>query len=122
MSLPKSSFRPVSPGACANTAQHASRWRTGISRDILCVQFTAPAYETDECSLFNLRVADKRGMDVQRRSAVPLEGRFDQPFTLLHVIVAGQSLSHAEAVAAFRRLYAREPTADVRLLRFMKEG
>ena len=53
---------------------------------------------------------------------MPVEERFDPTLTLLHVIVAGERLSHAEAVAAFRRLYARDPAADARLLEFMKDG
>ena len=61
-------------------------------------------------------------MDAQRRSHVPAEDRFDPTLALLHVIVSGENLTHAEAVAAFRRLYARDPAVDARLVQFMKEG
>ena len=61
-------------------------------------------------------------MHPQRRSSVPAEDRFDPTLSLLHAIVAGETMTHAEAVAAFRRLYARDPTVDARLLQLMKDG
>ena len=61
-------------------------------------------------------------MEVRRRSQVQSEDRFDPGQTLLHVIVAGGELSQADAIAAFRRLYARDPTADARLLQLMKDA
>ena len=61
-------------------------------------------------------------MDAQRRREPPVEDRFHPTFTLLHMIAAGGSLPHSEAVAAFRRLYARDPAVDARLLQFMKDG
>lgn len=61
-------------------------------------------------------------MHPQRRSSVPAEDRFDPTLSLLHAIVAGDTMTHAEAVTALRRLYARDPSVDARLLELMKEG
>jgi hypothetical protein len=61
-------------------------------------------------------------MEQQRVNRVPHEHRCDTVVTLLHAIVSGETLTHADAIAAFRTLYAREPSADGRLLQFMKDG
>jgi HEAT repeat protein len=64
--------------------------------------------------------ADKPSMEARTSSQFPKEDPFYPGQALLQVIVAGTELSQAEAITAFRRLYARDPVADARLLQLMK--
>lgn len=60
-------------------------------------------------------------MEEQKRTRVPLEQRCDPVGSLLRAIVSGGNLSQAEAIAAFRTLYERDPAADARLVQLMKD-